>query len=195
MGDPEFEIWTSEPQQYEGINVRRSRENYLISGVTSSDIISYCDNEGNVGSFYGTDAFGLILHLSPSAIVMIYNHDHIPYIAPLKLQNCNINNSQYVYASSFSAGKSIIPNATNGNVTIKNGAIYEIDATDNVLLGEGFIVENGATFAVKTPGKVTIDGCVFQSGAKVKIESGNVEVIGKFTAELGSKVEFTQYVD
>ena len=195
LGDPEFEIWTSEPQQYEGINVRRSRENYLISGVTSSDIISYCDNEGNVGSFYGTDAFGLILHLSPSAIVMIYNHDHIPYIAPLKLQNCNINNSQYVYASSFSAGKSIIPNATNGNVTIKNGAIYEIDATDNVLLGEGFIVENGATFAVKTPGKVTIDGCVFQSGAKVKIESGNVEVIGKFTAELGSKVEFTQYVD
>ena len=136
LGDPEFEIWTSEPQQYEGINVRRSRENYLISGVTSSDIISYCDNEGNVGSFYGTDAFGLILHLSPSAIVMIYNHDHIPYIAPLKLQNCNINNSQYVYASSFSAGKSIIPNATNGNVTIKNGAIYEIDATDNVLLGE-----------------------------------------------------------
>jgi len=33
------------------------------------------------------------------------------------------------------------------------------------------------------------------SGAKVKIESGNVEVIGKFTAERGSKVEFTQYVD
>jgi len=195
LGDPEFEMWTSEPQQYEGINVRRSRENYLIDGVTSSDIISYCDNEGNVGSFYGSGNFGFILNLSPTATVMIYNHDHIPYIAPLKLQNCNINNSQYVYASSFSAGKSIIPNATNGNVTIKNGAIYEIDATDNVLLGEGFIVENGATFAVKTPGKVTIDGCVFQSGAKVKIESGNVEVIGKFTAELGSKVEFTQYVD
>ncbi len=77
----------------------------------------------------------------------------------------------------------------------KNGAVYEIEATDDVHLGEGFIVENGATFAIKTPGKVTIDGCVFQSGAKVKIEAGNVEVIGKFTAERGSKVEFTQYVD
>ena len=69
------------------------------------------------------------------------------------------------------------------------------EATNDVLLGEGFIVENGATFAIKTPGKVTIDGCVFQSGAKVKIEAGNVEFVGKFTAELGSKVEFTQFGD
>ena len=51
------------------------------------------------------------------------------------------------------------------------------------------------TFAIKTPGKVTIDGCVFQCGAKVKIEAGSVEVGGKLTAELGSKVEMAQFVD
>ena len=60
---------------------------------------------------------------------------------------------------------------------------------------EGFIVENGATFAVKTPGKVTIDGCVFQGGANVKIEAGMVEIVKSFTAELGSKVEIMQYVE
>lgn len=64
----------------------------------------------------------------------------------------------------------------------------------NELLGEGFIVENGATFAIKTPGKVTIDGCVFQSGAKVKIEAGNVEIAKSFIAERGSKVELTKYI-
>ena len=122
-------------------------------------------------------------------------HDHIPYIAPMNLQNCNINNSQYVYASSFSAGNSVVPNITHGNVTIKNGAVYEIEASEDVLLGEGFIVENGATFAIKTPGKVTIDGCVFQCGANVKIEAGKVEVVKSFTAELGSKVEITKFVD
>ena len=68
-------------------------------------------------------------------------------------------------------------------------------ATDDVHLGEGFIVENGATFAIKTPGKVTIDGCVFQSGAKVMIEAGKKEVVKCFTAERGSQVEFVQYVD
>ena len=195
LGDPEFEMWTSEPQQYTGITISQYNSYIIVDGISASDTIAYCDNDGNVGRTFGTNGFDYIVGISPTASIMVYNHDHIPYIAPLKLQNCNINNSQYVYASSFSAGKSIIPNATNGNVTIKNGAIYEIEATDDVLLGEGFIVESGATFAIKTPGKVTIDGCVFQSGAKVKIESGNVEVIGKFTAELGSKVEMTQFVD
>ena len=79
-------------------------------------------------------------------------------------------------------------------MTIKNGAIYEVEATDGVHLGEGFIVENGATFAIKTPGKVTIDGCVFQSGTKVKIEAGNVEIAKSFIAERGSKVELTKYI-
>ena len=39
------------------------------------------------------------------------------------------------------------------------------------------------------------DVVIHQSGAKVKIEAGKVEVIGKFTAERGSKVEMTQFVD
>ncbi|MBQ6647574.1 MAG: hypothetical protein IJM66_01835 [Muribaculaceae bacterium] len=81
------------------------------------------------------------------------------------------------------------------NNVIKNGAVYEIEATDDVYLGDGFIVENGATFAVKTPGKVTIDGCVFLGGANVKIQARKVKIMKSFTAELGSKVEMTQYVE
>lgn len=195
LGDPEVEMWTGEPLEYEDITVNRYGSFYMIDGISASDTIAYCDNEGNVGRRFGSNGFEVLTGMSPSTTVMIYNHDHIPYIVPLMLQNCNINNSQYVYASSFSAGNSVVPNITHGNVTIKNGAVYEIEASEDVLLGEGFIVENGATFAIKTPGKVTIDGCVFQSGANVKIEAGNVEFVGKITAELGSKVEFTQYVD
>ena len=194
LGDPEFEIWTNEPQQYNGITISQYNNYIIVNGISASDTIAYCDNDGNVGRTFGANGFDYIVGISPTTSIMVYNHDHIPYIAPLKLQNCNINNSQYVYASSFSAGKSILPNIANGDVTIKNGAVYEIEATDDVHLGEGFIVENGATFAIKTPGKVTIDGCVFQSGAKVKIEAGKVEVIGKFTAELGSKVEMTYII-
>ena len=90
------------------------------------------------------------------------------------LQNCNINNSQYVYTRSFSAGNSVVLNITHGNVIIKNGAVYEVEATDDVHLGEGFVVE---------------------SGANVKIEAGKVEIVKSFTAELGSKVEITQYFE
>ena len=195
LGDPEFEIWTNEPLQYSGINVVRLDNGFRISGVSSTDTIAFCDNNGHQGSIVGSSDVSLFVISHPTSTLMVYNHDHIPYIAPMMLQNCDINNSQYVYASSFSAGKFVLPNNTYGNVVIKNGAVYEIEATDDVYLGDGFIVENDATFAVKTPGKVTIDGCVFQSGAKVKIEAGKVEFIGKFTSELGSNVEFKQYVD
>ncbi len=196
LGDPEFEMWTSEPQHYTGITVTRYESGFLFnSGISVNDTIAYCDNDGNIGRIYNRSDYVSLFGISPNSSIMVYNHEHIPYILPLMLQNCNINNSQYVYASSFSAGKSILPNITHGNVTIKNDAVYEVEATDDVHLGEGFIVENGATFAIKTPGKVTIDGCVFQSGAKVKIEAGNIEIAGKFTAEHGSVVEFTQFVE
>ena len=195
LGDPEFEMWTSEPSQYSGIFVSRLDNGFRISGTSITDTIAFCDNYGHQGTVVGNGNNSMFISAHRSSTLMVFNHNHIPYIAPMMLQNCEISNSQYVYASSFRAGKSILPNNTHGNVTIKNGAEYEIEATDDVYLGEGFIVENGATFAIKTPGKVTIDGCVFQSGARVKIEAGNVEIAGKFTAVKGSKVEFNQYVD
>ena len=43
--------------------------------------------------------------------------------------------------------------------------------------------------------KVTVDGCVFQSGAKVKIEAGKVEIVKSFTAERGSKVYISHFVE
>ena len=194
LGDPEFKMWTAEPQPYENIRVSYMANYILIEGVTESDTVAYCDNDGVFGWTLGSELFYLV-GMSPSVSIMIYNHDHIPYLVPLMLQNCNINYSQYVYTSSFSAGKAVVPSITHGNVTIKHGAVYEVEATDEVQLGEGFIVENGATFNIKTPGKVIIDGCVFQSGANVKIEAGSVEIVKSFTAEQGSKVEFKQLID
>lgn len=43
--------------------------------------------------------------------------------------------------------------------------------------------------------KVTIDGCVFQSGAKVKIEAGKVEILKSFKAKIGATVEISHFVD
>lgn len=195
LGDPEFEMWTSEPQRYEGLSISRYSVSSYVQGVTQSDTISYCDNDGNVGRIYGEDGLAVLVGISHNSSIMVYNHNHIPYIFPLLLQNCDINNSQYVYASAFSAGSDVSTTVESGNVTIKSGATYEVEATDDVHLGEGFIVENGATFAIKTPGEVTIDGCVFLGGANVKIEARKVKIMKSFTAELGSKVEITQCVE
>lgn len=89
-----------------------------------------------------------LTNASPNSTIMLYKHDCIPYIAPLLLQNTNINTSQYVVVKDASAGYSVDNNRLSGDVTIKNGTQYEIEAQGNVTLHGGFTVEKGATFAV-----------------------------------------------
>ena len=79
---------------------------------------------------------------------MLYKNNHIPYIAPLELQNVTLSNSQYVIASEVKAGKSVNTNRTNGNVIVPDDVEYEIEASGKVILEDGFQVEKGATFAV-----------------------------------------------
>ena len=73
---------------------------------------------------------------------------HIPFIAPLVLQNTTMNHSQYLIATDVTAGHSIDANRTNGDVIIKNGINYEIEASGIVRLDDGFKVEKGGRFAV-----------------------------------------------
>ena len=79
---------------------------------------------------------------------MLYKHNMIPYIAPLILQKVDLNESQYVIASDVIAGRYVDGDRTNGDVIVKNGVEYEIEASGTVTLEDGFSVEKGATFAV-----------------------------------------------
>ena len=82
----------------------------------------------------------------PNSIVMVRSHGKLPYVAPLVLQNTNIQNSQYVIAGDVVAGNHVDANRTAGDVTIKSGTEYEIEYKGSVTLGPGFSVEKGATF-------------------------------------------------
>ena len=79
---------------------------------------------------------------------MVYQHNYIPFIAPLELQNVYLNKSQYIIASDVLAGKAVNISRTIGDVVVNQGAQYEIEASGVVRLEDGFKVEKGATFAV-----------------------------------------------
>lgn len=79
---------------------------------------------------------------------MVYQHDALPYVAPLVLQNTNISKSQYVIASDVLAGSNVDSNRTAGDVTIKSGVEYEIEYKGEITFGPGFAVDKGATFTV-----------------------------------------------
>ena len=79
---------------------------------------------------------------------MLYKHNYIPYIVPMVMQNVSLNRSQYVIASDVIAGNHLDVNRMYGNVIVRSGVEYEIEASGTVTLQDGFMVEKGATFAV-----------------------------------------------
>lgn len=149
LGDPSIELWTDIPQEYSNISITRTENSITVSGLdVDSTIVAYCDNNYHAG-YRLTSSTSLTLNsVSPNSTIMLFKHNHLPYIAPLALQNINIKNSQYVIASDVTAGFSVENGRLPGNVVVKSGAEYEIEATGTVTLKHGFKVEKGATFAV-----------------------------------------------
>lgn len=148
LGDPEFEMWTDIPQQYNNVSVTRTDNSINISGIGSdSTIVAFYANGGQATKMTATGS-SVTVNTDPNSTIMLYKHNYIPYIAPLVLQNVSLDNSQYVIASDVTAGNSVDNIRTNGNVVVPDGVEYEIEASGTVTLQGGFKVEKGATFAV-----------------------------------------------
>ena len=149
LGDPALEIWTDEPQVYSNISIDRGAHAITITGIDAdSTIVAYCSNDKKPGYRMTSSSTLLLNNVSPNSTIMLYKHNHIPYIAPLELQNIVLTNSQYVIASDVTCGQFVNSNRVKGAVVVKEGVEYEIEATGTVSLQDGFIVEKGATFAV-----------------------------------------------
>ena len=149
IGDPSLEIWTDEPQEFSNINLSRTDHSIKISGIDANSTIVACySNEGKIVLDTISTQSAIFRTISPNSTVMLYKHNYIPYIAPLVLQKVNLDHSQYVIASDVIAGKYVDKNRKNGDVIVKNGVEYEIEASGTVMLYDGFKVERGATFAV-----------------------------------------------
>lgn len=149
LGDPEFEIWTDEPLLFSNINVERKNDTINISGISEEAIkVGYRTNNNLYKTKIITSTTIKLDDASPNSTIMLYKHNYIPYIAPLHLQNETITESQYIIANDVVAGNTIDDNRTSGDIIIKNGAEYEIEASGTVRLEDGFVVEKGATFTV-----------------------------------------------
>ena len=149
LGDPSIDLWTETPRFFDDITITRSNTSITISGIqdTYSAIVVYYNNDGEcITKVSSSDC--IFNNVSPNGSVMLFQHNYIPFIAPLVLQNTTMNHSQYLIATDVTAGHSIDANRTNGDVIIKNGINYEIEASGIVRLDDGFKVEKGGRFAV-----------------------------------------------
>lgn len=151
IGDPEFEVWTSELSPINGVTIQRFNNSIKISGINADggkSIVSYCNNlgQGHITTYRNAVTLS---NTNPNSIIMIRRHDKLPYISQLILQNTTIAKSQYVIAKGVYAGSNVDENRINGNVIIKNGANYEVEFTESVNLMPGFEVQLGASFSAE----------------------------------------------
>ena len=149
LGDPTLDMWTDVPLQYSGVTVARSNNAISLTGLSAGDTVSYCSHDGSVGHVLATSSSVSLTDVDPNSTIMVYQHNRIPYIAPLVIQNTDLDRSQYVIASEVLAGRNVDNCRTNGDVTVKIGAEYEIEAAGEVKLAGGFTVEKGAAFAIR----------------------------------------------
>ncbi|MBR6284134.1 MAG: hypothetical protein IKR25_07555 [Muribaculaceae bacterium] len=151
LGDPEVELWTAQPQVIgNGIEVVRNNSSVIVTGIggTGSSIVGICANGGFCRKDTTSTGSVTFNSVPSNCTVMVYQHDALPYVAPLVLQNTNISKSQYVIASDVLAGSNVDSNRTAGDVTIKSGVEYEIEYKGEITFGPGFAVDKGATFTV-----------------------------------------------
>ncbi len=191
LGDPEVEIWTSTPVKYTDadIDIFRDESKIMILGncLDGAKIVVRDTNDNpqiSIGQKTGSTTF----YTSPNSSIMIYRHNMIPYIPTLCLQNENIYVSQRVFASDVKMGATVDSNRTYGNISFCNNAKYIIDATGNVEINQGFIVQNTATVIINTPGIVTITGGLVKSGGSLIINATEVIIDSNFIAENGAVV-------
>jgi len=151
LGDPEFEMWTNLPASYSNVDIVREDDAITILGINKTDtvdstIVAYCNvnTQGKIKFMHNVT----LTNISPNSSIMLYQHNYLPYITPLLLQNETITGSQYVLASSVWAGNHVDGNRASGDFVVAEGADYEIEAKDDVVLDAGFSVQKGATFMV-----------------------------------------------
>ena len=194
LGDPEMSVWTQVPDVYSDaeIGVNRMDNSIYVAGCGIGDcVVSAYTPEGNVYKYEMENNSGVNMTISPNSAIMIYRQNMIPYFPPLLIQNQTYTKSQYLFASSVQMGKFVDPERTSrGDVVFINGVDFVIEATEDVLIDDGFIVESGASVTIRTKGRANIKGGLVKAGGKLSIEALDTVIESPFIAENGADIEF-----
>lgn len=194
IGCPEFEMWTGIPTEYSGITVSRTDNSITVAGngLDSSRVAltSGIYALPEVRTVTGTSV--TFTDVSPNSGIMVYKHNAIPYVAPLYLQNDTIRSSQYFLVNDIHIGRAVDANRSEGNVVIESGTLT-FESNGDVWIGDGLVIQYGATLVIKNTGKAILSGGVVEGGGTLQIEAGEeIEMLPGFEVKTGANVEFKQ---
>lgn len=79
-----------------------------------------------------------------------------------------------------------------GDIIFANGANVTIEASGDILITSGFIVQSGAIVNLKAKGTVTISGGTIKAGGTLSIEASEIETSASFISEGGATLNFVE---
>ena len=179
IGEPEFEMWTDIPTDFTNISVQRTDNNIVVSGSELTDCyVGVSSDNGSYVQNLGTSAAATFSNVDPNSIVTVYKHNYIPYI-PVVLQNATLACDKYIVATTAQLGSAIDPNRTVGDFIVPTDVTLNIQASQNVELHNGFVVQPGGNANIRTDATVYING---MNGDVFISEADEVCITSEFVA-------------
>lgn len=143
IGCPEFEIWTDIPSAFVNnlttqsgttlnINTNVDNTNIALKGLFSSNRITF--QTGKVCTF---------TNVPKNYVLTFYKHNYLPYIAPIYLQNEQVNGEFYISGSKVFVGNHVDENKSTGDFVLKSGSKLTLDVKE-IRLDAGTTIELGA---------------------------------------------------
>lgn len=156
-GDPSLEIWTSNPQTFQGITITTTSNGTLINTKNVNGCcISIVSEEGELLNNIEMSGNNYTIPTLPTnCYIAINKHDYIPYIYhkmsdDIYIQNVTFNqDATYNNQGTVYIGYDVTNDKEHGNVIIKNGKTLKITNASEVIIKNGFECEKGATFIVE----------------------------------------------
>ena len=197
LGDPTIQIRLNTPNFYNHSNFEVIRDagdliQFSVLNIPIEEEYCLAFRQPDGTSVRETVVSAACSGISSNSSIMVYNENMVPYIAPLVVQNQTYNKSLYIFASSVYMGNNVNANCEPGDVVIASGIDIVLDASEEVVLGPGFIINSNASLTIKSQGKVTLSGCTVKTGATLKIEAAELEVSTDFNLQQNANMEFSK---
>ena len=198
LGDPEFDMWTyyPMPRVYTDATVDITRQDgygiYVSTNGYRDCVVAVYNTNGVTYRQQFTGSICRFPNVSPNSMVTVYKKNIIPYLADVYMQRETISHPLYYLTTNAFLGHNVDGNRLAGDIIFANGANATIEASGDILITSGFIVQSGAIVNLKAKGTVTISGGTIKAGGTLNIEASEIETSASFIAEGGATLNFVE---
>lgn len=154
LGCPEMEMWTDIPSHFNTVTVSENGTSVTVNtgGISGCTIAVTSMDYGNSYFQVAKDTSSYTFtEVTVPYYITITKHNYIPYIYPqdVYIQNQTLDRDYYIQGKNIYVGRNVITSKPQGNVSITNNAHVIFDASENVILDNGFECSLGSTFEIR----------------------------------------------